>query len=117
MSAHRLAKVQAAIKQATSEVILHELNDPRLGFVTVTKVETSRDLKHAKVHISVMGGPAVAKRTLAGLKHARRYIQSAVSNKIRLRYTPGISFHLDESVKKNIEIAKILGKLQQERHY
>jgi len=76
-------------------------------------VETSRDLKHAKVHISVMGVPAVARRTLAGLKHARRYIQSAVSSKVRLRYTPEISFHLDESVKKSIKIAKILSELEQ----
>ncbi len=114
MAKHRLEKVSRAIKQAASEIILYHLRDPRLGFVTVTRVETSRDLKYAKVHVSVMGESADAKKTLQGLRHARGYIQVELSKRVPMRYVPEISFELDESVKKSIDLARLLNRLQQE---
>jgi len=114
MSSYRPEKVAEAIKQATSDIILHQLQDPRLGFVTVTKVETSHDLKQAKVHISVMGEPPAAKRTLASLRHARRFIQSMLSRRIHLRYTPRLSFYLDDSLKKSVELGRLFKQIEQE---
>jgi len=88
--------------------ILAELKDPRIRDVTVTYVEVSADLRHAKVHVSVMGDEAKQRRSLAGLRSAAGFLQSKVAKRIDTRYTPKIAFLLDQGVKKSIEVARIL---------
>ncbi len=94
----RSTRVGDLLQREISQMILKEVNDPRIGFVTVTGVTMSDDLKYAKVHISVMGSAEVIKETFAGLRSAAGYIQGSVGKRLRLRYTPEISFHLDTSV-------------------
>ncbi len=88
--------------------ILAEVKDPRIRDVTVTYVEVSPDLRHAKVHVSVMGDDAKQRLSLRGLKSAAGFLQSKLSKRIDTRYTPRIEFLLDQGVKKSIEVARIL---------
>jgi len=88
--------------------ILAELNDPRIRDVTVTHVEVSGDMRHAKVHVSVMGDEARQRLSLRGLQSAAGFLQSRVAKRIETRYTPRIEFLLDQGVKKSIEVARIL---------
>ena len=88
--------------------ILAELKDPRVRDVTVTYVEVSADLRHAKIHVSVMGDEAKQRLSLTGLRSAAGFLQSKVAKRIDTRYTPKIEFLLDQGVKKSIEVARIL---------
>lgn len=88
--------------------ILAELNDPRIRDVTVTHVEVSGDLRHAKVHVSVMGDERRQNLSLRGLQSAAGFLQAKVAKRIETRYTPRIDFVLDQGVKRSIEVARIL---------
>lgn len=88
--------------------ILTELNDPRIRDVTVTHVEVSADLRHAKVHVSVMGDARRQNLSLRGLQSAAGFLQVKVARRIETRYTPRIQFILDQGVKRSIEVARIL---------
>jgi ribosome-binding factor A len=103
--------VAEAIREVVSMAILADLKDPRVQDVTVTYVEVSGDLRHAKVHVSVMGGEAKQKLSLRGLQSAAGYLQSRCADRIETRYTPRIEFVLDQGVKKSIEIAQILKRV------
>ncbi len=88
--------------------ILVELNDPRVRDVTVMFVEVSRDLRYAKVHVSVMGDETRQNLTLRGLQSAAGFLQAKIAERIDIRYTPKLSFLLDQGVKRSIAVAKIL---------
>jgi ribosome-binding factor A len=88
--------------------ILAELKDPRVRDVTVTYVEVSADLRHAKIHVSVMGDETHQNLTLRGLQSAAGFLQAKIAERIEIRYTPKLSFMLDQGVKRSIEVAKIL---------
>jgi ribosome-binding factor A len=108
MSARRLLKAAEAIRGVVSMAILADLRDPRIKDVTVTHVEVSPDMRHAKVHVSVMGDDAQQKLSLRGLQSAAGFLQSKIAEQIDTRYTPRLMFVLDEGVKKSIEMARIL---------
>ena len=91
--------------------ILAELQDPRVQDVTVTYVEVSGDLRHAKVHVSVMGDQARQDLCMRGLLSAAGFLQSKISRRIDLRYTPRLQFVLDQGVKQSIEISRILDEV------
>jgi len=88
--------------------ILAELKDPRVRDVTVTYVEVSPDLRHAKIHVSVMGDETHQKLTLRGLQSAAGFLQAKIAERIDIRYTPRLSFLLDQGVKRSIAVAQIL---------
>jgi ribosome-binding factor A len=108
MSSRRTEKAAEAIREVVSMAILAELNDPRVRAVTVTYVEVSRDLRYAKVHVSVMGDEARQKLTLHGLQSAAGFLQAKIAERIDIRYTPKLSFLLDQGVKRSIAVAQIL---------
>ncbi|MGL4553073.1 MAG: 30S ribosome-binding factor RbfA [Gemmataceae bacterium] len=108
MKAHRLARVSEAIREVAAETILFELRDPRVKAVTVTRAEVSADLQHAKVYVSIMGTEAEQKLTLHGLRHAAGFVQRKLGDRLQTRFTPVVTFVLDEGVKKSLEIAKLL---------
>ena len=91
--------------------ILSDLRDPRVRDVTVTHVEVSDDLRSAKVHVSVMGDAARQELTLRGLQNAAGFLQSKLADRIEMRYTPKLTFLLDQGVKKSIEVAAILKRV------
>ena len=108
MKAHRPARVAEVIREVASETILFELRDPRVKGVTVTRVEVSGDLQHAKVYVSVMGAPKEQQLALHGLKHAAGFVQSKLANRLKTRFTPQIRFVLDQGVKNSIEVARLI---------
>jgi ribosome-binding factor A len=108
MSSRRLEKAAAAIREVVSMAILAELNDPRVRDVTVTFVEVSADLRHAKVHVSVMGDETHQKLSLRGLQSAAGFLQAKIAERIDIRYTPKLSFLLDQGIKRSIAVAQIL---------
>ena len=91
--------------------ILTELRDPRIQDVTVTFVEVSGDLRHAQVHVSVMGDEAKQKLTLYGLENASGFLQPRINDRIETRYTPKLKFVLDQGVKQSLEVARILDEV------
>jgi len=111
MPARRVLKAAEAIREVVSMAILTELRDPRIRDVTVTYVEVSPDMRHAKVHVSVMGDEAKQDLSLRGLQSAAGFLQQKVAKRIDTRYTPRIRFVLDQGVKHSIEVTRILGEL------
>src|ERR1051326_6417627 len=106
MKAHRLARVAEVIREVASETILFQLRDPRVKGVTVTRTEVSADLQHAKVFVSIMGTPQEQSLCMHGLQHAAGFVQSKLASRLKTRFTPVLTFVLDEGVKKSIEISR-----------
>jgi ribosome-binding factor A len=108
MSSRRALKAAEIVREVVGMAVLAELNDPRIRDVTVTFVEVSPDLRHAKVHVSVMGDEKRQRLSLEGLRSAAGFLQSKLGKRIEARYTPRIEFLLDQGVKKSLEVARIL---------
>jgi len=104
----RIEKLQELIKQEMGKMLLKELKDPRIGFVTVTGVEMTGDLREAKIFVSVMGGAEQLKSSLEGLNSALGFIRREIGQRIRLRFTPEISFAPDTSLDYADHIQKLL---------
>ena len=112
MTPDRMRRVDEAMREVLSDVITSELKDPRVGFVTVTAVETSADLRHARVYVSVLGTDPVRRRTLDGLISAHGYLQRRVGSELRLKHTPALQFVYDETTDRGLRIQQILGEEQ-----
>ena len=110
----RVEKVQEFIKQEISHIILTELKDPRIGFVTVTNVEATGDLRSAKIFVSLMGSDEQKADTFQGLQNAMGFLRAEIGKRIRLRFTPELTLHLDTSLDYSARIQELLIKLQQE---
>jgi ribosome-binding factor A len=108
MKPHRLARVAEVIREVASSTILFELRDPRVKMVTVTRAEVSGDLQHAKVYVSIMGSPQEQQLTMHGLRHAAGFIQSRVADRLQTRFTPVLTFVLDQGVKNSIEVSRLI---------
>jgi len=90
------------------DAISKDLQDPRVGFVTVTSVKTSPDLRHAHVYVSVLGDEQARAETLEGLRSAHGYLQSRVAAELRLKHTPTLAFDYDESVDRGMRISQLI---------
>jgi ribosome-binding factor A len=110
MKTHRLARVSEAIREVASETILFELKDPRVKRVTVTRAEVSGDLQHAKIYVSLMGTEREQQLTLHGLRHATGFIQSKIAARLQTRFTPHVTFVVDEGVKKSLEVSRLINE-------
>jgi ribosome-binding factor A len=110
----RVEKVQELMKQEISQIILRELKDPRIGFVTVTSVECTGDLREAKVYVSLMGNEAQVKACWSGLNSSLGFIRREIGKRIRLRVTPELSFALDKSLDYSAHIQELLLKIKAE---
>jgi len=111
MDAARLQRVREALKEEVSD-ILRGFKDPRLGFVSVTDVEVSRDARVAKVFVSVLGSEEDKDNTLKALKSGTGYVRSELGRRINLRHTPEIHFRLDNSIERGTRIQTLLGQLR-----
>ena len=111
----RPERVQEALRQEISKVALEEVKDPRIGFLTITKVELTRDLRYAKVYFSVLGGAKEKALALKGLNSAKGYIKGVVADRIKLRLVPQLSFRIDESIEHTKEIYDLFEKIKKEK--
>lgn len=115
MASRRMLKAAEAIREVVSMAILTELRDPRVQNVTVTGVEVSPDMKNAKVMVSIMGDEGRQQLCLRGLHNSAGFLQSKVAKRIETRYTPRLTFEIDEGVKKSVEVGRILQEIARER--
>jgi ribosome-binding factor A len=106
----RMRRVNESIRQVLSEGV-GQLKDPRIGFVTVTGVETSPDLRHARVFVSVLGAERKRKQTLAGLQAAHAVLQTRLAHELRLKRTPQLAFEYDPSVERGVRMTKLIDEL------
>jgi ribosome-binding factor A len=108
-----MRRVDEAMRAVLSEAISTDLKDPRVGFVTVTAVKTSPDLRHARVYVSVFGSPEEQAETMAALGAAHGFLQARVSSRLRLKHTPTLTFDYDESIVRGMRISRLI---DQEAH-
>jgi ribosome-binding factor A len=111
---HRLLKVNESIKEVLSAAISGEMKDPRIGFVTVTGVETSPDLRHARVFVSVLGTNRAREASLAGLRSSHGYLQARVATAVRMKRTPLLEFVYDETTDKAMRLERLLKRYEGE---
>jgi ribosome-binding factor A len=112
MQGKRLERVNQLIKEEVSMLLQHELKDPRLGFVTVTEVDVTPDLRHAKVFVSVLGSEAQWVSTFQALESAKGFVWSWLRRHLDLRVTPEIAFRPDRSMEHAAHIQSLLAELQ-----
>ena len=106
---HRLLKINESIKETLSSIITAEgLKDPRVGFVTVTGVETSADLRHAKVYVSVLGKQAEREATMEALDKSRGFLQARINAALHMRRTPQLEFVYDSTLDNALHIEKLM---------
>jgi ribosome-binding factor A len=106
--ADRMRRVNEAVREVVSARIAEGLRDPRIGFVTVTSVDTSPDLRQARVYVSVLGSPEEREATMAGLESAHGVLQQAVATELRMKRTPTLQFVFDESIDRGMRISELL---------
>ena len=109
MKSDRMRRVDEAVREVLSDVIATELKDPRVGFVTVTAVDTSPDLRHAKVFVSVFGNAGVRARSLDGLRSGHGYLQKRVAVELHLKHTPTLTFVYDDTAERAQRMERLLG--------
>ncbi|HET7856405.1 MAG TPA: 30S ribosome-binding factor RbfA [Gaiellaceae bacterium] len=105
-----MRRVNESIKEVLSEAV-GSLQDPRIGFVTVTGVETSPDLRHARVYVSVLGSERKREKTLAGLASAHGILQARIADELRLKRTPQLAFEYDPSVERGVRMTQLIDEL------
>jgi ribosome-binding factor A len=108
MSSGRMRRVDEAVRAVLSDAIAKDLQDPRVGFVTVTAVKTSADLRHARVYVSILGDEDKRAAGLAGLRSATGFLQSRVASELTLKHTPAIAFEYDDSIDRGMRISQLL---------
>jgi ribosome-binding factor A len=104
-----MRRVNEAVREVLSARIAEGLNDPRIGFVTLTSVDTSPDLRHARVYVSVLGSDSERDDTMAGLGSAHGLLQQAIGRELRMKRTPTLEFVFDESIDRGMRITELLG--------
>ncbi len=104
----RMRRVNEAVREVLSARIAEGLKDPRIGFVTVTAVETSPDLRHARVYVSVLGSEEERERSLAGLGSSHGLLQREIAAELRMKRTPTLEFVYDESIERGMRISELL---------
>jgi ribosome-binding factor A len=110
MGSDRLRRVDEAVRQVLSDAVTQDLKDPRIGFVTVTAVKTSPDLRHARVFVSVLGEPAEREATLEGLRSAHGFLQSRVAAELRLKNTPTLAFEYDDTTERAMRVSELIDR-------
>ena len=103
-----MRRINEALREVIADAIATELQDPRIGFVTVISVETSPDLRSARVFVSVLGSPEERDATLQGLSSSHGVLQASIARQMRLKRTPTLSFEYDETVERAARVSRLL---------
>lgn len=108
MSTGRMRRVDEAIRQVLGDAVAAELKDPRVGFVTVTDVRTSADLRHARVYVSVLGDAEQRQATLSGLRSAHGFLQGKVASELHLKRTPTLELYYDDTTDRALRVDALI---------
>jgi len=114
-SGHRVDRLGDQIREEIAGMIVRELKDPRIGLATVTRVELSADLGHARILVSVLGDEDVRQKTLAGLSSAAGFLRREIGHRLRIRRAPELVFVLDRGAEESERIEALLAKLRHDR--
>jgi ribosome-binding factor A len=106
----RMRRINESVRQVLSEGV-GALNDPRIGLVTITGVETSRDLRHARVFVSVLGSEQKREQSLAGLQAAHGVLQARLGRELRMKWTPQLAFEYDPTVERGVRMTRLIDEL------
>lgn len=107
-------QLSGAITRELSDLIRTRMKDPRIGFASITGVELSHDLRHAKVYVSVMGTPEEKSETMRGLGSATGFLRHELAQRLTIRHVPEIAFRLDESIARGARVLDLLKEVQKE---
>jgi ribosome-binding factor A len=110
MSGDRMRRVDEAVRQVIGDAVAHDLKDPRVGFVTVTDVKTSPDLRRARVYVSVLGTRKTRRTSLDGLASAHGFLQRRVASELRLKHTPELEFILDDTAERAFRLERLIDR-------
>ena len=103
-----MRRVDTAVRQVVGDAVAQDLKDPRVGFVTVTDVKTSPDLRHARVYVSVLGSSDERAASLEGLRSAHGYLQRRIAGELHLKHTPELDFILDETAERAFRLEALM---------
>lgn len=112
MKERRSARLAEEIREEVAELIARKLKDPRIGFVTVTRVEMTSDQRLATVFVGVLGGEEARERTLTGLRQAAGFVRRTLGQQLRLRFTPDVRFEYDKGLDATDRVARLLDEVQ-----
>ena len=108
MAGARMRRVNEAVREVLSAQLAAGLKDPRIGFVTVTGVETSPDLRHARVYVSVLGDDAAREDAIAGLRHSRGFLQALINSELHMKRTPTLDFVYDNTGERAARLSRLI---------
>jgi ribosome-binding factor A len=111
----RQSRIDHELQRELARLISQELTDPRLGFVTVTRVEITQDMQMAKVFVSIIGDRHVARQSMEALESARKFLRGELGHAVRLRHVPDLSFVEDRSTERAIELSQVLARTAAEK--
>jgi ribosome-binding factor A len=116
MNSERMRRVDEAIRQVIADAVAGDLKDPRVGFVTVTDVRTSADLRHARVYVSVLGQTGASQAaeraaTLEGLRSAHGFLQGRIAGELRLKRTPALEFSYDDTTDRALRVDALIDEI------
>jgi ribosome-binding factor A len=111
----RTDRIDELLRQEIGGLLSREVKDPRIGFATVTKVETTADLAHARVWVSVIGSPAERTETVRALEHAMPFVRHELGSRLRLRRIPNLHIRLDETAETGTRVLHLIEELEQGR--
>lgn len=112
----RQEKVREMLKIEISDIIHKDMKDPRIGFVTITDVKISPDLRFARVYVSVLGDEEQKNKSLKGLKSAAGFVRAEIGKRVRMRVTPEIQFIFDESIEHGVHIFELLQQIKKDEN-
>jgi ribosome-binding factor A len=108
MPSHRSLRIAEAVREVVATAILFDVADPRVRSVTVLGVDVAPDMRTARVRVTIMGNPKEQKEAFQGLRHAAGFLQARVAARLQTRFTPVLDFQIDDSVKKSVEMARLI---------
>jgi len=112
----RSEKVQVQLRKEISRILQEDLKDPRIGFVTVTRIDLTGDLRHAKIYFSVFGDEVLQESSVEGIQSAAGFIRRLVGERLKLKYVPELSFRLDRSIEYSMKLERTFERLRNERN-
>ncbi|MFH1778636.1 MAG: 30S ribosome-binding factor RbfA [Candidatus Omnitrophota bacterium] len=116
MSGLRAEKIANEMREYISTIVHEELKDPRIGFVTITRIEVTADIRNAKVFFSVLGGKEEKERAMEGLNSAVGFMRKLLGTRMRTKFTPELIFKLDESTEYRLHLNEIFDKINKEKN-
>jgi ribosome-binding factor A len=112
VKAQRIARIDHEIQRALAKIIAEDVKDPRMGFVTVTRVEVANDLKNCKVFVSIIGDRHTARQSMEALDRGKRFIRGELGNAVELRHTPELTFVEDRTTERAIALSQKIARVQ-----